>query len=122
MKDTFDNSVAAVSHEREGFFGASADTLEEPTADHAVATVEADFDVVFGEVEGLGGFSGAELFNVAQHDDGAIVLGEVEDCLFQKISELRAGCALFRVRRFRGYLHGWVSVMFDIVERLIAVA
>ena len=96
-EDGFDVAVAALSHEGEGLLGVGAEALDEPVADQAVAAVEADLDVVFGEVEGVGGFGGAELFDVAQHDDGAVVLREAEDGLFEEISELRAGGALFGV-------------------------
>ena len=121
-EDGFDDAVAAFAHEGEGLFGVGAEALEEPVADQAVAAVEADLDVVFGEVEGVGGLGGAEFFDVAQHDDGAVVLGQAEDGLFEEISELRAGGALLGVGGFGGHLHGKFSVVFVVVQWLDAIA
>ena len=87
-EDGFNDAVTTFAHEGESLFGVGAEALEEPVADQAVAAVEADLDVVFGEVEGFGGFGGAEFLDVAEHDDGAIVLGKAEDGFFEEISEL----------------------------------
>ena len=39
VEDAFDDAVAACAHEGESFFGVGADTVEKPTANHAVAAV-----------------------------------------------------------------------------------
>lgn len=85
-EDNGDDAVAALTHKGEGFFGFGAHALEEPTADHAVAAVEADFDILFGEVEDLCSLGGAEFLNVAEHDDGAIVFRQAEDGLFEEFA------------------------------------
>jgi hypothetical protein len=115
-EDGFDDAVAAFAHEGESLFGVGAEALEEPVADQAVAAVEADLDIVFGEVEGFGRFSGAEFLDVAQHDDGAVVVREAEDGFFEKVSELRSGGALLGVEGHGGHRHGVVSVVFVVVQ------
>ena len=100
VEDGFDDAVAAHSHEREGLFCVGSDAFEEPVANHSMAAMEADLDVFDGEIESVRCFRGAEFFDVAQHDDGAVVLGQIEHGLLQKLSQLCAGGGLFGVGRF----------------------
>jgi hypothetical protein len=68
VKDSCDDAVAADAHEGEGFFGSRSDAFEEPRADHSETAMQPYLDVFFCEIEGAGGFGGAEFFEPLEED------------------------------------------------------
>jgi hypothetical protein len=95
---------------------------QQPGAGQGAAAVQADFDVLLRQVEGGGGFGGAEVFNVAEGDYDAVLLGESEDGLFEKLAGFSAGGVFFRAGRRGGEVHGRVSVRVGVIELRIAGA
>jgi hypothetical protein len=55
-EDCLNDAVASHSDEGKGFFGFDSDSLEEPIADHSMAAMKTDFDVLLCEVESMGCF------------------------------------------------------------------
>ena len=99
-----------------------AHSRQQPSAGQGAAPMQADFDVLLRQVEGGGGFGGAEVFDIAERDHDAVLLGEPENGLFEKLAGFRARSVFFRAGRRRGEVHGRVSVIVGVVELRIAGA
>ncbi|RSL17531.1 hypothetical protein EDE15_3066 [Edaphobacter aggregans] len=71
------NVIAADAHKGEGFFRIGSDAVRESAPYHAMASMKPDFDIFFGKVQRLRCLGGAQLFDVAKHDDGTVSLGQL---------------------------------------------
>lgn len=86
-EDVSDYAVAADGVEREAAAGLAAGVGGQGAAEGGAGAVEADAGVFFRDTERLGGFGGAHTFDIAEHEDDAVTVGQSFDALFEHAAE-----------------------------------
>ena len=92
MPHAFDHPIAADTPEFEELAPGNAQAVVEPGAKQCSRAVEPDSNRFFGEVQRPGHFPAREFLDVAQDEDGAVVLGQRIDDRFQRSAELVPQC------------------------------
>src|SRR5689334_12749071 len=85
-------------------------------------SVQANFYVLFAEVEHSGSLGCAQSFDIAQHDYGTELLGKGKQSALQKLAKLGPGRSLLWVRRSLHDIHTEFSIVFGVVQLLVAFA
>jgi hypothetical protein len=124
-EDTEDNAIATGAHEGEGIFAAGANARKEAVAHHGASAMKSNLHILLGQVQGGGGFGGGQFLDIAQDNDGAVLLGKIENRFFEQLTEFGYGRSLLRIeRRFCNsrfcIAHEVFLVTADVVELLAA--